>query len=407
MAKKWTDEEIKLLKENYPYMDCNELYDLLNKNRSKSSIESKAMEFKLYKFKKQAKEGYQFCKKCGRELPIEYKYFPKLKSEKNFRQVCRECSAHFKGFLDDNYKLPKQWSKEENKTFIEIYPNYTNEELIEKFYPDSTNKQLQEKAYGLGIYKTNETNVRRYEQQGKKMIGKFVGRQVSEETRKKLSETKKKQYAEGVYISNWKGRVVSEEEKELSRQRVMGKWKGEKNPRHINPLKGSDNGRWSGGITNLYQFLRENIIEWKERSMRYCNYKCIITGDYFDNIHHLTSFKDIVYEAMKELNLKVNQNVSDYSEELRKDLINKINELHIKYGYGLCLSKDIHTLYHKNYGYTKFTKESFIDFINRYFNKEFDNDLTDKHKSENSKVNYEEAIRLASFIIEKEGEKCG
>ena len=34
MAKKWTDEEIKLLKENYPYMDCNELYDLLNKNRS-------------------------------------------------------------------------------------------------------------------------------------------------------------------------------------------------------------------------------------------------------------------------------------------------------------------------------------------------------------------------------------
>jgi DNA-directed RNA polymerase subunit RPC12/RpoP len=201
-------------------------------------------------------------------------------------------------------------------------------------------------------------------------------------------------------IKEWKGRIVSEEEKRRSSERVKGKWSGNNNPRHINPLKGKMNGRWEGGITNLYQFLRENITEWKEDSMIFCNYKCVLTGDYFDNIHHLTPFKDIVYEAMNLLELEIKQNIMDYTEDTRKQIINEVKDLHIKYGCGLCLCKEIHKLFHDTYNYTNFSKEDFSEFIKRYFEGEFDYKITDKHKSVNSKTNYKETIeKVVSFMM--------
>ena len=382
---RWITEEIKLLEDSYPYMDCNGLVELFKGSRSKNAIDNKANELQLRKFKKEAKEGYQFCNKCERELPLDFKYFPKMRSEKNFRQVCRECSTKYNGFLEDDYKIREYWSDEDDIKFIELYPNYTNEELIRDYYPDLESKQMMDKAWNLGICKKEESKLRANIQKAPKLSIALKGKIKSLETRRKLSETKKRQFAEGIYVSPWLGRVVSEEEKEKTRQRVKGKWSGENNPRFINPLKGSDNGRWEGGITNLYQFLRENIVEWKEDSMKYCNYRCVLTGDYFNNIHHLIPFKDIVYEAMGILNIEVKQDVSDYSEELRNELINKIKELHIKYGYGMCLTKDLHKIFHDNYGYTNFTKENFIEFTDRYFNKEFDEILIEKHKSINSK----------------------
>ena len=47
-----------------------------------------------------------FCKKCGRELPHTYQYFPEDKLCKNgLRNVCRECSNHYKNFLPDDYQI--------------------------------------------------------------------------------------------------------------------------------------------------------------------------------------------------------------------------------------------------------------------------------------------------------------
>lgn len=55
--------------------------------------------------------------------------------------------------------------------------------------------------------------------------------------------------------------------------------------------------------------------------------------------------------------------------------------------------------FHDTYNYTKFSKEDFNEFTDRYFKGEFDNDLSDKHKSVNSKVNYEEITKnVISFV---------
>jgi hypothetical protein len=366
---------------------------------TKDGFTSRCRKCQGYDFKPYVKEGYRICKKCDRELPLEYKYFPKINGEKDFRYVCRECSDHYDGFLDNSFVHKISWNEEETKIFLERYPFYTNEEMRNLFYPDLSDKQMTDKAFTMRVSKNEETYWRGRKQQASKTSEKLKGREKSEETRRKLSETKKKQFAEGIYISPWKGRIVSEEERKRLSDRVKGKWSGENNPRHINPLKGELNGNWQGGITNLYQFLRENISEWKEESMKFCNYECILTGDWFDNIHHLTPFKNIVYEAMDILNIEVKQDISDYSEEIRKSIILEVSKLHKKYGLGLCLCKEIHKLFHDTYNYTNFTKEDFSEFINRYFSGEFDNNLSEKHKSINNKKNIEEVTKVISFLL--------
>lgn len=54
------------------------------------------------------KEGYVFCKKCGRELPHTSMYFPTDKGCKTgLRYICRECNDHYKNFYQKTLYLIK------------------------------------------------------------------------------------------------------------------------------------------------------------------------------------------------------------------------------------------------------------------------------------------------------------
>lgn len=379
-SRKWNEKELKYLKENYIGTNKEEIIRVLD--RSWSTIQKQARKIGIFKGKKiqvnpnynpkvKCKEGFQFCKKCNRELPKNYKYFPKLSNEKNFRKVCRECNEKYGKFLKDDFKIKKIWTRYEEELFIKIYPHYTNEEIIEKYFNDLTLKQISEKAYKLKLIgKTQETKMRSYSKRAEKLTIIMKGREVSEETRKKLSETRKKLHKEGKIISPWKGRVVSQEEKRRISERVKGRWAGKNNPRHKNPLLGANNGRWKGGITPLSTALRENIYDWKQESMKRCNYRCVITGGEFDNIHHLYPFNKIIMEALNNLNLDIKCNLEEYNER-SKDLIAEVQGLHKKYGLGICLCKEIHKLFHDNYSYYDFTEDDFKEFKDRYIKGEF------------------------------------
>lgn len=341
-------------------------------------------------------DGYQICKKCNRELLLDFKYFPKLEGEKNFRKVCRECNPKYKGFLEDNYKKQKHWTTEDEIKFIELYPNYTNEELRNIFYPELTDKQMSDKAWKIGIKKSEDTYLKGRLQQAPKVSAKLKGRVVSEERKIKQSITMKKQFENG-RVSYFKGRIVSDEERRIMSQRVKGLWEGENNPRYKKPLFGENNGRWMGGITGISTALRENIYEWKRESMQYCNYKCILTGGEFDNIHHLIPFSGIIKEALNILNLEIKGNLGEYKEEDRESLILKVQELHRRYGVGVCIHREVHKLFHDTFSYTSFNREDFQKFIKNYFNGDYDDKLENRLKSENSHRNYKEAIKMASF----------
>ena len=188
--------------------------------------------------------------------------------------------------------------------------------------------------------------------------------------RDKISVAKKEYYK--THDNWWKGRKRSPEQCQAISERQKGKWSGDKNPRHINPLNGELNGRWKGGILPVYTELRSDTKDWFNESMKFCNYKCVITGEKFDNIHHTTSFRDIVNEVFKITGIEVKQKVCDYSKEEFDRLRDVLKELHVLYGYGACVNKEVHKLFHDNYGYTKFSPFDFLDFLYRIDVGEFD-----------------------------------
>ena len=271
---------------------------------------------------------------------------------------------------DDEYPQ-KAWSKEDDDLILNYYHDYTGKELKEKFFPHRSVRAIECHASELGIaWKTEETYNRSREFQAKIVAEKLKGRVIGQELRDKISVAKKEYYK--THDNWWKGRKRSPEQCQAISERQKGKWSGDKNPRHINPLNGELNGRWKGGILPVYTELRSDTKDWFNESMKFCNYKCVITGEKFDNIHHTTSFRDIVNEVFKITGIEVKQKVCDYSKEEFDRLRDVLKELHVLYGYGACVNKEVHKLFHDNYGYTKFSPFDFLDFLYRIDVGEFD-----------------------------------
>ncbi|WP_310877151.1 hypothetical protein [Priestia megaterium] len=137
--------------------------------------------------------------------------------------------------------------------------------------------------------------------------------------------------------------------------------------------RGEHKYNWNGGIGTLSDFLRKKIDVWKEDSMRDCGYRCVITGKYFDVIHHLHSFNKIVSETLDTLSLDVHNEIEKYTSQELFIIEETCLKLHYKYGLGVCLTNMAHDLFHKEYGKYDNNKEQFEEFKQRCLNGEFDN----------------------------------
>ena len=341
-------------------------------------------------------DGEKICKKCGRSLPNSYRYFPIDKAcVSGLRNVCRECSG--KNFLPDGFESSKPWTYDEDQIIINYYKDYTGIELHELFLPDRSVRAIENRGSILGVIgKTDDTYKRSQERKSKILKDKMTGREMSEEWKSNISKARKK-YCE-THISWWLGKHRSHEQVEEMRKRQIGKWAGDNNPRHINPLNGNSNGRWKGGATPVYAELRSETKPWQKESMRFCNYRCVITGGNFDNVHHPVPFRDIVDMVFEDTGFEIKEKVMDYSDFEFNIIKDRIAQLHNFYGYGACLCKDVHKLFHDEYGYLNFDPYDFLDFIYRIDCGEFDEWFEEKCLKID--INYDYVVYLESILQE-------
>lgn len=131
--------------------------------------------------------------------------------------------------------------------------------------------------------------------------------------------------------------------------------------------------------------------------MEFCNYRCIVTNGWLDNVHHLFPFRNIVNETFQLLNLDIRQKVLDYSNEDWLLISNKLKELHFTYGYGVALCKPIHKMFHDNYGYINNTPYQFLDFVYRLDIGEFDEFLQNNNLKLN--INYQVIEEIESSLL--------
>jgi hypothetical protein len=128
---------------------------------------------------------------------------------------------------------------------------------------------------------------------------------------------------------------------------------------------GKNHPAWNGGITKISYYLREYIKEWKKDSIKNSNYKCIITGQRFDVVHHIYSYNKIIEETFEALNMEIKPLVSNYSLDELEKLKLKVLELHYKHEYGVCITNQIHDLFHSLYGKGNNTPDQWNDFTNK------------------------------------------
>ncbi|MFB6800462.1 hypothetical protein ACFCVU_04460 [Peribacillus butanolivorans] len=141
---------------------------------------------------------------------------------------------------------------------------------------------------------------------------------------------------------------------------------------HYDRMSGENHPNWKGGVSNLNQFLRGMLREWKKEALRNYDYRCAITRENHSDlqIHHTEPFHLIRDEVLKELGFNQKNKRGDYAEEELKLILAKLYDRHDEV-VGVPLRKHIHELFHKVYGYET-TMEDLYEFKARYFAGEFD-----------------------------------
>ncbi len=114
----------------------------------------------------------------------------------------------------------------------------------------------------------------------------------------------------------------------------------------------------------ISKFFRQSIKPWIEDSLKHHNNTCMITGQPANVIHHIKAFSGIVIEVLEEFKMSFDDCYNCDSETDEK-LFKKCLELHYKYGYGACLTREIHQLFHHCYGNIANNEEQFKEFQER------------------------------------------
>lgn len=111
-------------------------------------------------------------------------------------------------------------------------------------------------------------------------------------------------------------------------------------------------------------YFRKYNFDWKKESMERCNYKCVISGGRFDDIHHLVSLNTIVVDACCKNNIDLNAFDPNFASDAeRKFFLDIVMAEQSNYPLGVCLSHEIHMEFHREYGYGDNTPEQFNTFI--------------------------------------------
>lgn len=119
-------------------------------------------------------------------------------------------------------------------------------------------------------------------------------------------------------------------------------------------------------MTYLNRRLRSYLSKWREDSEKDCDYKCVLSGNSDYEIHHLIDFNDIIKEALTNLKLDISSHGNEYTADEFVSIKDEVLSLHDKYPLGVCISKDLHIVFHQIFGKDNNNIEEFNIFTNMY-----------------------------------------
>lgn len=271
-----------------------------------------------------------------------------------------------KNKIKSNYK----WSKEETNLLIDNYDKISLQKLCDML-PNRNYKSINIKAAKLGLTKSriwSDDEERILYNNYSSMKVEDVCKLLPNRTRdaiiihaekmglKNMVDYKNEQYQ--ILINNWK-RCTDDE---LSIMMGCSKRSVRANRVKYGLFK---NNYERSCCSYLSAYIRENNNEWKMDSIKNCNYKCVVSGKRFDDVHHIHGFNLIFAETLENISFEINKSFEDFTEEELNSVLNEFKRIQSKYPMGVCLSKDVHMEFHKQYGYGNNTEEQWNEFIKK------------------------------------------
>lgn len=116
------------------------------------------------------------------------------------------------------------------------------------------------------------------------------------------------------------------------------------------------------------EYFRKYNQAWKSESMQACRYKCLVTGERFDDIHHLMSLNKIIGDACLSAGINLDTFDPNYATtEEKQRFVRIVKEEQAKYPLGVCLDKEVHMQFYNIYGYGDNTPDQFYEFISNHY----------------------------------------
>lgn len=306
---RFTEDDVEFLKQYYPIGD----FEMILKrfpNHTKQSIQTFCSKHKI------SANYYNDKKWTDEELYIVEKYYYEkslieLVSMMNNRHSADAIQT--KALKYFNYSKDRTWTDDE----LDILYEYYSVESI-----DDVCKRLSNRTRDSIIGKANLLNIRSYF---------YLNTFWSDEDSRILEE-------------NWE--TMSDGELAV----LIGKnVRSIKERRHFLGL--SRINRYDVlSYESLQKYIRGNIGQWKRDSIKQCNYQCVLTGSKDFEVHHIYSFGIIFNEMLEENNIILKDSFSDYTNEELSFIVEKFIKKQNEYPLGVCVRKDIHSLFHEIYG---------------------------------------------------------
>ena len=331
---RWTDREIEILKTYYPVEPISDVIKRLPRHSDKQSIFSKASALGI--------KGYSPNEWTDSEINILAEKYGKVDIKelyelfnKRHTILAIRCKAQHLGFQNDPY-----WSKEDEDVVRKYYSILPFEEL-KKLLPQKTEYSIRGVARKLGL-KSKYYLDEKYSEEQVEFIRQNCLKMSDEQIAKILNKT-----PAGI----------------MAQRNKLGFYRIKKD--------------YSKYIS-LDKFFRGHIQQWKNDSMKNCEYKCVFTGSKDFAIHHIYGFNNIlkeVYEILENKNLLKSTKIEDYTKEELDYMLEIFDRIHSNYPLGVCVRKDIHDLFHNIYGSGGNTEEQWNKFYEDFNNGLYDEQI--------------------------------
>lgn len=119
---------------------------------------------------------------------------------------------------------------------------------------------------------------------------------------------------------------------------------------------------------SISEFVRKNNYEWKIKSMKYCDYKCVITGERFNDIHHLYGVNLILQQVELDTGIEFTKDINSMTDKEKSAILTCFLKEQGKHPLGVCLTSKVHKDFHRKYGYGNNRPQQFYEFKNNYRN---------------------------------------